>query len=103
MSKQHHLIYVSYIYGKIPQFGLTGVNPCSAIREEELENCLMEKNLGVLVDSWMSTSQQCEQVAKRANGIWVSIRNSVASRTRDVIVLPYQALGRLQLEHCVQF
>lgn len=59
----------------------------------ELESSFAEKDLGILVDIM---GQQRVYAAQKVNGIFGCIRQSIASRSREVII--YSVLLRPPLE-----
>ncbi|KAJ7423816.1 hypothetical protein BTVI_08701 [Pitangus sulphuratus] len=63
-------------------FGHNNHLQCHRPGKEWLESCLVENYFIVPVNNWLKTSQQYAQVPKKANGIVVCNRNSVASRIR---------------------
>ncbi|GAB0209022.1 mitochondrial enolase superfamily member 1 [Grus japonensis] len=67
----------------------------------QLESSFAEKDLEFVVETKLNMSQQCALTAKAANGILGCIRQSIASRLREVIFPLYSALVRPQLEYCV--
>jgi len=71
------------------------------IRDERIEGNPADKDLEILVDEKLHVNQQCALAAQKPDYILGSIKRSVASRSREVILTLYSALVRPYLESCI--
>ncbi|GAB0190644.1 hypothetical protein GRJ2_001529700 [Grus japonensis] len=70
--------------------------------KEWMESSPEEKDLEVLVDDKLNTTQQCALAAQKANHILGCIKRSVTSRSREVILPLCSALVRPHVQYCIR-
>ena len=68
----------------------------------DLKSSDSERDLGVIMDSSMKFSEQCNTVVKQANSTLGLIRRTIKFKRKDIIVRLYKALVRPKLEYCIQ-
>ena len=61
-----------------------------------------ERDLGIIVDSSLKFSEQCNTAVKNANSILGIIRRTIRCKSQNIIKKLYTALVRPKLEYCVQ-
>ncbi|GAB0175355.1 mitochondrial enolase superfamily member 1 [Grus japonensis] len=69
---------------------------------ERIRSSPEENNLRALIDEKLNMSQQYTLAAQKVNHILGCIKNSMTSRSREVILPIYSALVRPHLEYCIQ-
>ena len=69
---------------------------------ENLQEVLIERDLGVFVDSSMKPSKQCIEAAKKGNRVLGMIRRNFRFLGKDIVLRLYKQLVRPHLEYAVQ-
>lgn len=67
-----------------------------------LRESTKERDLGIIVDSSMKFSEQCNTAVKNANSTLGLIRRTIKFKSQHIITKLYKALVRPKLEYCVQ-
>ncbi|XP_059578763.1 RNA-directed DNA polymerase from mobile element jockey isoform X1 [Alligator mississippiensis] len=88
---------------KVLHLGRKNVQHTYSLGNDLLGGTEVERDLGVLADSKMNMSRQCDEAIRKANGTLSCISRCMTNRSKEVILPLYRALVRPQLEYCVQF
>ena len=67
-----------------------------------LRDSTKERDLGIIVDSSLKFSEQCNAAIKNANSTLGLIRRTIKCKSQNIITKLYKALVRPKLEYCVQ-
>src|SRR2546425_4424271 len=68
----------------------------------DLRESIKERDLGIIVDSSMKFTEQCNIAIKNANSTLGLIRRTIKCKSKNIITKLYKTLVRHKLEYCVQ-
>ena len=86
----------------VMHLGNNNISNSYRLGNQELKSSDKEKDLGVIIDSTLKYSEQCNVAVKNANRTLGLIKRTVKSRSKDIMVKLYKALVRPKQEYCVQ-
>ena len=67
-----------------------------------LKKSTQERDLGIIIDSSMKFSEQCNAAIKGANSMLGLISRTIQNKNKNIIVRLYKGLVRPKIEYCVQ-
>ena len=83
-------------------FGTRNSHNKYTMNGQEMEEVVVEKDVGVLVANTLKPSQQCSAAAGKANGVLGQVSRAVKYRDKRTFVQLNNVYVRPQLEYCIQ-